>query len=232
MRDKTGYKSDFNGLIDVLTKRVEKFQNAIQAGQVVQDRFYDIKTAILKSNIEITISHYSSGSDKLIITNSLLESIKSFEEIFTWDVKYPDAGKYDKLCWIISLAILCEVSIENFKRISNIVRRDNVKDKLLDFLINSRLNNDWPIVSHSYVEPNPYKDVVNFNSAVEIKKYLDNIWYQDMKEAYFYDSHADEKVNTYFGYWAWEVAAIVKIKGIDDSSLKDQKYYPYDAVHW
>lgn len=32
--------------------------------------------------------------------------------------------------------------------------------------------------------------------------------------------------------WAWETVAIVKLKGIDDSSLREQKYYPYDAVHW
>ncbi len=32
--------------------------------------------------------------------------------------------------------------------------------------------------------------------------------------------------------WAWETAAIVKLKGIDDSILKDQLYYPYDAAHW
>jgi hypothetical protein len=52
------------------------------------------------------------------------------------------------------------------------------------------------------------------------------------KDDYWIDLHKSKQANNYFGYWAWEVAAIVKIKGIDDSSLKTHKYYPYDAVHW
>lgn len=34
------------------------------------------------------------------------------------------------------------------------------------------------------------------------------------------------KTKTFSGYWAFEVAAIVKIKGLDDSSFRDHKYYP------
>ncbi len=38
--------------------------------------------------------------------------------------------------------------------------------------------------------------------------------------------------NLYTGYWSFEVGAVAKILGIDDSSLKDVKYYPYDLVHF
>lgn len=36
----------------------------------------------------------------------------------------------------------------------------------------------------------------------------------------------------YKGYWAWEVATVVKVKGLYDTSFKDNPYYPYDMVHW
>jgi len=40
-------------------------------------------------------------------------------------------------------------------------------------------------------------------------------------------------MNSHFlGFWAWEVALIVKFLGIDDSSFKDNDFYPYDLVHF
>ena len=30
----------------------------------------------------------------------------------------------------------------------------------------------------------------------------------------------------FYGYWAFEVAAIVKIKNLNDSSFRTNKYYP------
>jgi hypothetical protein len=35
-----------------------------------------------------------------------------------------------------------------------------------------------------------------------------------------------------FGYWSFENGALVKILGLDDSSLKEVQYYLYDMVHW
>ena len=34
------------------------------------------------------------------------------------------------------------------------------------------------------------------------------------------------------GYWSFESGALVKVLGLDDSSLKGLPYYPYDMVHW
>ncbi|HEM3533727.1 TPA: DUF1911 domain-containing protein [Streptococcus suis] len=36
----------------------------------------------------------------------------------------------------------------------------------------------------------------------------------------------------YFGYWALEIAALVKVLNIPDDSFKNHKYYPYDLVHF
>jgi hypothetical protein len=61
---------------------------------------------------------------------------------------------------------------------------------------------------------------------------LEKVWYQGHSDAAWHSTHLNKAVNCYSGYWAWEVAALVKIKGIDDASLKNQKYYSFDAVHW
>lgn len=35
----------------------------------------------------------------------------------------------------------------------------------------------------------------------------------------------------FIGYWAYEAAAVAKVAGIDDSSLKGHRHYPYDLAH-
>jgi len=64
----------------------------------------------------------------------------------------------------------------------------------------------------------------------ELKIFLDKIWYKMNREMYWYNSHKDSDI--YFGYWSFESAALVKLLGLDDSILRDNKYYPYDIAHF
>ncbi|RNC86850.1 MAG: DUF1911 domain-containing protein [Winogradskyella sp.] len=50
-----------------------------------------------------------------------------------------------------------------------------------------------------------------------------------MKDTSGYNQHAKSNGN-YVGYWCFVVAAIVKIKDLDDSSFKNSKYYPKDML--
>ena len=36
----------------------------------------------------------------------------------------------------------------------------------------------------------------------------------------------------YYGYWSFEAGAIAKKLHLDDTSLKNVPYYPYDLVHY
>lgn len=38
--------------------------------------------------------------------------------------------------------------------------------------------------------------------------------------------------DAYIGYWCWEIALVVKVFNIDDSSFINHPYYPKDLVHW
>lgn len=44
------------------------------------------------------------------------------------------------------------------------------------------------------------------------------------------DTHKNEKEYLYFGYWAFEAAAIGKRLGISDISFRGNVYYPKDLV--
>lgn len=88
--------------------------------------------------------------------------------------------------------------------------------------------------------PRPYaatKEIVLFaekdkiSSVKRLKKYLSQEWYRGHSG---YGWHNIHKINIFAhsGYWSFESGALVKILGLDDSSLKEVQYYPYDMVHW
>lgn len=63
---------------------------------------------------------------------------------------------------------------------------------------------------------------------VLIDKFLKG-YYKGMKNAYWHDSHLGEDA-CYFGYWCFELAALVKGYRINDASFIDNQYYPSDIV--
>jgi len=193
----------------------------------------DLKSFLFENLLIRTIAHYSVGDNKETVKTSLLETIPAFEEGFKWKGFKISYGGYDTMIWMVSLGVLCNIDLVDFKRITAIIKRDGAKDKLLDFIIHSK-QADWPIQSDSYIQKYPYKSLNpdSLSNASQIKRYLDKDWYQGHSDAYWHGIHKNTKVNNFFGYWSWEAAAIAKIKAIDDSELKDQLYYPYDAVNW
>ena len=104
-------------------------------------------------------------------------------------------------------------------------------------MLNSRMDEDEKQThANKLAFPKLYKGLfklTQLSDAQAAKKALiDYIgkWYNLNKDAPWYNNHL--KTSSYRGYWAWEVAAVVKILQIDDSDLKDNPYYPYDMVHW
>ena len=51
-------------------------------------------------------------------------------------------------------------------------------------------------------------------------------WYGNMKPMYWYDCHKGPEGGGFFGYWALEVAGVVKAFDIDDSAFSDLPHYP------
>ena len=56
-----------------------------------------------------------------------------------------------------------------------------------------------------------------------IKSYLQKDWLKSYTEHGLPNSH---KSNLYYGKWAFEVAAVAKIKGLDCSTYIENPYFP------
>lgn len=106
----------------------------------------------------------------------------------------------------------------------------NINDWLYNYLIYEKKENSL-LFEDVYGD---LKNIIESNSnskILEIKNYLESKWYKLHSDCGWYDSHKG-KQNTYYGYWSFEVGAVVKLLSLDDSVLKNTKYYPYDLVHF
>jgi len=64
-----------------------------------------------------------------------------------------------------------------------------------------------------------------------IATYLKRSWYNSNRGEYWWGYHTGGALY-YFGYWAWEFGALVKAWSLDDSSFRDNRYYPADMAHY
>ncbi|WP_187248623.1 PoNe immunity protein domain-containing protein [Mesonia sp. K4-1] len=207
----------------------------------------------LRFQLYITIAQYSKESSKIIVKENIKKTIDSFSTAFSYNPE-DFYGAADIMIWTLSIAVLCDLEIGYLKKIKEVLENEGVQDDLLDFLLKSYFTDSS--LGGGFVQKPPYENLqIIFNVDNEdeglaiLQNYLKNIWYQehrgdkDGQKSFWVGYHKKSKNlpkndpnyhsrNIFFGYWAWETAAIVKIKGWDDSSLKNLDYYPYDAVHW
>ena len=176
-------------------------------------------------------NYYSVGERKQTIADLLDETIEFFIKGF--DEGYQSSGK---LLQIVSLSILLDISKEKFNKIINfidIVDKIDIEerwkpDSLVFFLIG-----ESDKLRKGFNKPNQKLFEITKLTKLEAENAINNYlkdWYSMNKDEPWYNSHLRD--HGYSGYWAWEVAAVVKVMGLDDATFKNNPYYPYDMVHW
>ncbi len=233
MRDIIKTNDYFNRYIQKEMTKVMKREGLIN--QVISQRGEDdsvrmARLSVLNYRTSILVASYSSGEDINTFKQLLSETINQIK-------KTSFTNRYVEMLWFVSLGILLEIPNSEFEILIGIVDRDNLNDYLMGTLILSR-NKNWKHPEKRVKFPNPYNLFLEIIEASDklfaekrLKQYLEKEWYKGHNDCGWYDTHK-EKEDLYFGYWSFESAAIVKIMGLDDSSFKDNQYYPYDLVHW
>lgn len=224
MRDKLKDIEYFNNFIEEELARVNRFSNNLKNGEIKEDRILPVKMKMHDLKIGILIARYSKGDELSLLEEEYLKLADDWEEI--WDLGY-----YNKALRMISLAALFEIDKIHVKRMKNMLKKSDVHDWVFDFILNS-LNNEQTEVSEKLLFPKYLstlqKVVLEENKIELLKKYLSK-WYNG--DCGCYGAHKS-KQNIYYGYWSFEAGAIAKLLNLDDSSLKNAKYYPYDLVHY
>ena len=133
------------------------------------------------------------------------------------------------------MGVLFKVSKSDIFELEQRLIAEKFDDYLVNFLI-KEIDSTWERegVEFEFKGYECLKQILDNDEIIAceaLKEYLQEKWYEIHRECAWYDSHKSSK-NDYYGYWSFEAGAIAKILNLDDSSLKDVAYYPYDLVHY
>ena len=126
--------------------------------------------------------------------------------------------------------------LDDFKKL---LEKSENRDFYLDSMMQA-LDPSWQISTEKILWPKDMKplcEVIQLSktdkaSAVQrLKKYLDKEWFRTLTGGLVSNQQLKENHN-YRGYWCMEAAAVVKALELDDTELRDCKYYPYDMAHF
>jgi len=232
MRTNLKEQKVLNNYIDLNIEDIKYFEESIQTNKTVEDRIPSVIRKIFKLALHTLIAKYSAGYEIYDLNNEFPKVIEYLVEGWDYEDHFLSLDDYISLLWMLSIGTMLEIEPSHFDKIVSVVDKCQHKDFLYDTLISSQKENRT--ISDSEKYPNEFGFLKKFfenKDVAELKNYLDKNWYKRMKPTYWFDNDKN-KNDVFFGYWSFESAAFVKILGLDDSTLKEQQYYPYDFVHW
>ncbi|MGX5556274.1 PoNi-like cognate immunity protein [Bacillus cereus] len=174
---------------------------------------------------------YSLGEDVSVIEEDFHNAIYDLENTGSREIGYLS------LIWMISLGILLETDKKNIERLKKIVDIKNMNDAVIDFLLCAS-DIGYTNMTNRYYKENPYaktREIIELaqtdkkEASKRLQTYMEKEWFRGHYDYEWKNAH---KEPGYVGYWSFETAAIVKILGLDDTSLKDNNHYPYDLAHY
>lgn len=241
IRDKYKDESYFQGFLVYHNARIEKFENL--AAALIEERGSDdegVHSLFIALNVfyfNKLIAMYSAGRPLDEVKCFLPDVVDSMERSYD-SLVHDSYDYYTETIWLSSIGVMLGVSQDLHARIEKLLKIYHDKDTLAHFLLNAREIETWQLHSSQFFIERPYSKLYSVITCSEqdeaVRKlvtYLKKDWYPLHDEAGWHDTHSiDDYV--YRGYWSFESGAIVKILGLDDSSLKDVPYYPFEMVHY
>ena len=119
-----------------------------------------------------------------------------------------------------------------------LLQKSKQRDFYLDYLMVT-VDHTWQLHTQKLRCPKhtqPLYEVImlskeNKAEAVQrLRRYLKRQWILTLRKGVI--THHDLKDDNYRGFWCIAAAALVKALKLDDTELKDCKYYPYDMAHF
>lgn len=219
----------------------EIFINKIQSERKRIKKFESALSNMDKSNIKgIRIG-------KIHLANMYLNCIRLTYSIFReYDRMYPDYIKfleyYREICTpndsmydiidILSIGVLLDNKKDEFINcLEEIVTKFNSMDGIIIIIMNYLKNVKDFSLDNMISKIEYINELVMAENKEEVLQKALRIWYEEHRDAYWYDAHKKNNA-TFCGYWSYEIAAFVKIYNLDDTSFQDELYYPYDLVRY
>lgn len=224
------YNENIDFYYNCISRDLEEYEEL--KNQWSEERIANQFIDLFMDSYRILISKYSAGFAISDLYADYVQTVRFMEKM--WDPQ----SDYVEMVWMISIGIMIEVDENTFDVLVDILERNEAYDYLTDFLINYK-RQAHKIVRTKFKFDKPYKAILEIVSlsqtdkskaVLRLKNYLEKEWYSGHRDKGWHNDHKVEGIH--FGYWSFESGALVKILQLDDSSLKELQYYPYDMVHW
>lgn len=244
MRDILAKEGYFTSFYDQTKQLIAQSNDRILNEKVAGDRIPSAKHRNFEKSLGMLVSRYSKGDSVEEIRVEYLLALGSMVD--GWDdvaVKFKKGRPqviYDKyslmpynyMIWMLSFAILLRVSENEINTLRKLIEDGNVSDELIISLLSFLIGSDT-IKETEKTTYKPFSGLIKAEKLIDtekqMKSYLDK-WYQNTKLLTWHNYTPEEGKYYYFGRWSFESAAVVAIKGLDDSSFKENEYYPKDLV--
>ncbi len=210
------------------SERIKKFSDCSINEENLQ-RKKTLKHRLEMIRFQYIFALYSAGRNLSECKKEFIINVSNMSE--NWN----DSCSYVNLLQYVSIAYLFNVDGDTVSKLVSMYKDLMIKDLLIEMFLNKMDNS--VAVSDEICFPEiekPLLDIMNCQEKREpefIKSFIEKSWYNLYNDAPWFDSHKRSD-NCYYGYWCFEVGALIKFLGIDDTSLKGTVYYPFDMVHF
>ncbi|MEY3443244.1 MAG: hypothetical protein RLZZ519_1525 [Bacteroidota bacterium] len=182
-----------------------------------------------QAQLFLAIAGYSRGdalADVRAQVRKAVLHLESDSETTAAPFDFQDHSQFYAATWGLSLSMLFGDPSNAF--LARGVGQDAVFDTLLKF------TGADLVPTSKLIRPLPYTHWLKAaadpkNAASEVQEYL-RLWYAGLAQTPWHDTHIHQDP-AFFGYWAFELATLVKAADISDSGFSDNIFYPRDLVH-
>ena len=185
--------------------------------------------------MEQLITRYSRGEAVHTLRGSFPEIVEALSacqrEPRNKGFDFGELDAYVYALWLVSLGFLLDIDETLIRTLLKELGNEGT-DALFERLVSSKISGRPN--SKLLVHPNPYQillEAANSKGELQIQliqKFLSG-YYTGMRQTYWHDSHLGEDAG-FFGYWCFELAALVKVLGINDDAFSHNVFYPVDLV--
>lgn len=241
MRDHRADRSYYDELIEsnwaaVIDGRRDAADEDLRRDDI--ELYVDLLQIYRTAAFTLTNASYSAGDPTAAIREYATELVSAETLYRTYKPLTQEGGftfashpaQYLQPLQVLSIAILLDIEsgLDDFIAVTDSRGMDSIYDFLAD------PDHSVESADDHVVWPKPYGllwESVRTRSPEPMRKFLDT-WYNNSRKAPWWGTHLniENGDRRYSGYWCYEAAAVTKSLPLDDSSYRDNEYYPRDLL--
>ncbi len=234
-REAFGEPAYFDDYVAGATQSILLFEAKAKAPDTKPAHRRRLCYTIFREKLQLLIARYSRGEDNSVLQAMFPQVVAALTDYHSEDAYEPfdfqNLDDYVRALWLVSFAILFDAGDQCVNQLYLLINQEG-QDALFDWLV--ALCVSGYSATSSLLYANPYAPLYSALDATdkERNRLIDQFlkqYYEGMRTTYWHNTHLKEQTG-FFGYWCFELAAVVKMLQIDDSTFANNLFYPRDLT--